>query len=117
MGDVEIGIEKEVYVDFSSLDEEIIEEVVEQSGATADNTVPSTLDRLQSSMPPGMAQALDNLIDSYNKNRKAYLIGLGVFLAFLIVAIIAAFMFFNNSASHSPSITRSFTKGPFPIPP
>ena len=112
--------EKEVYVDFSSVDEEeIIEEDVVQSGPTAENSVPPFIDKLQSHLPPAAAEAVDNLVASYHKNRKAYLLALGAVLILLVVVVIAAFVLLSSGdSSSSPSMqTTTFRVGPYEVPP
>jgi len=92
---------------------------VVQSGPTADNSVPPFLDKLQSRLPPQAAEALDNLITSYHKNRKVYLLALGAVLILLVIVVIAAFVILSASSGPSDMGTREdvFRVGPYKVPP
>ena len=71
-----------VFVDFSDVDEEVVEEEVVQSGATSANAVPGS----QGPLPPVVYEYVEKFKESYSQYRKQYLVGLAVLGIVVLVA-------------------------------
>jgi len=105
-----------VFVDFSDVDEEVVEEEVVQSGATSANAVPGS----QGPLPPVVYEYVEKFKESYSQYRKQYLVGLAVLGIVVLVAIVAAFLFLGGDAGGSSDSYNakqtSFVVGPITVP-